>query len=65
MSEEHVSKWTDETVQRGSLRGRMNGFELGFMEGFQEGFEQARKEIARNMLRYASIQNTDRDKEKE
>ncbi|MBR3664388.1 MAG: hypothetical protein IKN64_07015 [Desulfovibrio sp.] len=63
MSEEQVNQWTDETVQRGSLRGRMNGFELGFSEGFKEGFEQARKEIARNMLRYSSIKNADPEKE--
>ena len=59
MSEEQVSQWTDETIQRGGMRGRMDGFELGFMEGFKEGFEQARKEIAKNMMRYSSFENTE------
>ena len=57
MADEHnINQWTDETIQRGNIRGRMEGFESGFMEGFKEGFDQARREIARNMMYYSSIE---------
>ncbi len=50
MQDNPVNKWTEELLQKGSMRGRLEGFKVGYIKGFKAGFFQARREVARNMV---------------
>ena len=50
MQDSPVKRWSNELLQRGSMRGRLEGFKTGYLKGFKAGFFQARREVARNML---------------